>query len=60
MLTDDKILNQYVSLKKLAPYRTDNGIVPYSKLKKKMILVENSTMQNKVLTILMIIILNLT
>lgn len=32
---DDKKLNQYVSLKKLAPYRDDQGAVNLRKIKKK-------------------------
>jgi hypothetical protein len=35
LYNEDKSLNQYVSLKKLAPYRPDNGIVNMKVLKKK-------------------------
>lgn len=44
---DDKLLNQLVGIKKLAPYREDQGIVKESKLRKKWDFIEKNAKINK-------------
>jgi len=47
---DDKKLNQFVSLKKMAPYRPDNGVVNMKKLKLKKQAVKKDAEQNMVIS----------
>ncbi len=47
---DEKKLNQFVSLKKMAPYRPDNGMVNMKKLKQKKQHVKKDAEDNMVIT----------
>ncbi|EGR27880.1 zz domain protein [Ichthyophthirius multifiliis] len=49
LFADNHILNKYVSIKKLAPYRDDEGKVKQKNLKNKLIIkqIQNSSKENK-------------